>query len=483
MDRLRKAVVFSTVEQQLGLIANFVIAVISSRLLAPSEIGISLVGVAIVSLVTALREFAPPAYFIKSDQLSPDEEASAVTVTLLWNIFLTGGLALASPLVSALYADGRLTPYLRVVALALMIEAFATPIIAYLRRDMRFDKVAAISSVGSTVLIITTLGLAAGGVGYMSFAWGLLGCTTATALTAIVLKPRFWLFWPRLDKARNIVNFGRYTGVNSLLRQCYDSLPYLVLGHVLPFEAVAFYHRALMLAQLPGKFLLSGVEAFMLPVLTAEVRNGRSLQSPFLSGIEFSTAVYWPTLVVLTILAPTAICLLYGPAWLPAVPYAQIMMLAALFTFINRLDVSALVASGGVRDVMMRSLAVFPLCALISTCSAFFGLQVLALSNWVTSPLQLAISAHYLFRNLKIPVSDVARSMLPSAIMTLTAGMGPLACVAYWGADLDASEVILASLLAVAGWVIGIYLTNHPLKAEIHRAITLGLARRPANRS
>jgi O-antigen/teichoic acid export membrane protein len=474
MNVLRKAVLLATAEQQFALGANFVVAVLTARLMIPHEIGISVVGAAIVALITALREYATSSFLIKHSDISPADMRGALTAIIFANLVLTACLALAAPVFGLLYADERVISYLRVVALGLMVEAFATPVVAVLRSEMAFDKAATIGAVGTVVMAAITIGMAAADFGYISFACGILAGTSASAVTAAITRPRFWLFRPSLSSWRLLFAFGGFNGTNSVLRQLYESVPYLVLGHVLSFESVAYFHRALMLSQLPGKLLLNGVEALMLPALTTQVRRSQGLKEPFLRTVECVSAVYWPALLVLVILSEPIVRILYGPAWLPAAPLTQIMALAALFAFISKLDTSVLVAAGGLRDMLTRGLIVFPLCAIVSTTSALFGVFALALSYWITYPMQFAISLYYLKRHVAFSWTEFASALAESALVGIASAIGPLAVVAAYGAhDLTLGATCAAGTLAVAGWLTALWFTRHPLFVEATRSRAL----------
>ena len=150
MSGIRKAVFFATSDQQVLLASNFIIAIVTSRLMPPGEVGIAVLGTAVVGLVTALREYAPSAYLIKPSDRPIRELQGALSAIIFANAVLLIGLALVAPLIGALYTDDRVTVYLRVFAAALMIEAFAMPVLAVLRAELEFAQAAAVSVASSS---------------------------------------------------------------------------------------------------------------------------------------------------------------------------------------------------------------------------------------------------------------------------------------------------------------------------------------------
>ena len=71
----------------------------------PNEIGIAVVGAAIVATATALREYATPAFLISNADISPDSIRGPLSGIIVANIVLVTGLALAAPLFGLVYAD------------------------------------------------------------------------------------------------------------------------------------------------------------------------------------------------------------------------------------------------------------------------------------------------------------------------------------------------------------------------------------------
>ncbi|MGE0055515.1 MAG: oligosaccharide flippase family protein [Hyphomicrobium sp.] len=464
MISLRKAVLLATGEQQFALGANFVVAVATSRLMSPNEIGVTVVGMSIVNVATSLREYATSTYLIKHADLCDTRTKGALTGILAFNVLLTLALALGAPIFGSLYTDERLTTFLQIVAVGLLAEALAQPVVAVARRDMAVDKAAMIGASGTATMACVTIALAALGWGYISFAIGILCGFTATALAAAVFKPKFWFFRPTLDGAGDLFKFGKYNGTHSVLRAGYESVPYLILGHILPLEVVAYFHRALMLSQLPGKLLLSGVDVLMLPALSAEARQGRDLKRPFIRTLQCVTVVYWPALILLAILAHPIVTTLYGAKWDSVAPVAQIMALGAMAGFLGKFDGSVLVAAGGLSDMVKRSMVAFPLCAAISAASAFFGVYALAWSTWLTYPLQLGISLYFVRKHVPFTWGELASALSHSALVTAVCVALPLLILAIQDkATLSFSDVLLAALAALVGWLAALRFNRHPM--------------------
>jgi O-antigen/teichoic acid export membrane protein len=106
---------------------------------------------------------------------------------------------------------------------------------------------------------------------------------------------------------------------------------------VLTFDAAGLYNRALLVCQLPDRVVLGGAIPVILPALAAEVRAGSDLGASYVRAVSFITAVQWPALVVLAILAHPVVLVLLGGQWLSVVPLVQVVALASVLSFAGEL--------------------------------------------------------------------------------------------------------------------------------------------------
>jgi O-antigen/teichoic acid export membrane protein len=281
-----------------------------------------------------------------------------------------------------------------------------------------------------------------------------------------------------------MLEFGGYNGANVFLCRLYEAVPAMVLGRVLSFDAVGLYNRALLICQLPDKIILGGAATVILPTLSAEVRAGRSLKEPYLRAVGFITALQWPALIIIAILAHAVVRILLGDQWLGVVWLVQIIALASFFSFFSELNMPVLVSVGAMRDVLLRGIIAWPASGLLIACAASFGLTAVALSLLVIVPFQAYVSLYFVRRHVQFEWRELAAVTWKSAVIAALSGIGPMCAVAWLGFRFDMSipVALVAGLLAAIGWFAGIWLTQHPLLEELKLAWhTFGSLRRRAD--
>jgi O-antigen/teichoic acid export membrane protein len=194
--------------------------------------------------------------------------------------------------------------------------------------------------------------------------------------------------------------------------------------------------------------------------------------------VAYITAVQWPALVFLAIVTEPAVKVVLGSQWMGAVPIVQILALAALFSPCTELNHATLISVGAIRTFMWRSLVGIPLAGIVLCVAAGFGLQALALSFFITVPLNELLVLQAVQRRVHFAWSELGAVLRRSAVVTACSAAGPLALVAAAGFrfDLSVGIAILAGALGAAGWLGGLRLACHPLFGELQYMI--GVIRR-----
>ena len=407
---MRRAFMFSTGERYVAILANFVTLAVVSRVLTPSEIGVAVVGMAVAQMLQTLREFATTNYIVQRPDLSDEDVRTTSTVFLLLSAGIALALYLSSTAIAASYEDVRLESYLKIGALCLVGEAVSAPIQALYRRDMRFDLLAAINVAGTVVGNAATLILAVLGWSYLSFALGWLATTVVMMVLALILYRDPSIFRPSLASWSQLFAFGSLNGANVMLAKMFETVPYLVLGRMLSFDAAALYNRSATVAQLPDKLLLGGLSSILLPAFAADLRNGRNLRENYLRGVELITAVQWPALICLSLLAYPIVRVLLGEQWTAVVPLVQVMALAGLAAFSAEFVAPMLMAVGAFRDLLVRGLIIWPTSAALLVAAAAHSLEAAAWSWMIIVPFQTFVSIAILRRHMDMSWASIASS-------------------------------------------------------------------------
>src|SRR5277367_4707112 len=88
MTGVRRAFLWASFGRYLVTAINLVSTLIISRLLAPGEYGISVLGSAVFAVAEAIRAIGGGAYLIQQKELAPENIRTSFTVSLIVTVFL-----------------------------------------------------------------------------------------------------------------------------------------------------------------------------------------------------------------------------------------------------------------------------------------------------------------------------------------------------------------------------------------------------------
>jgi lipopolysaccharide exporter len=484
MSGIRRALFFASAERYVSFFVSFATVATVSRLLTPTEIGSAALGMVVIAIANALKEFAASGFLVQGEQVERSAVRTAFTVQLAITLLIAAGIVLAAPKFAGAYHEPMLVKFFDIMAVSLISDSFSSPILSLLRRELAFGALAIINIANFCVTGAVTITLAALGFGFMSVAWSALAATITMTSLSIAYRPDLGTFRPSLKAWRQAVAFGGYHGAITVLHRVYEGLPQLVLGRLLPLDLVGLYNRATVMSGLADKLILSSIFNVAFPALAAEARTGRNLKYPLLTSYCYITAFYWPTLILIALLADPIVRLVLGAQWYATVPLIQIMAVANLFWFPVALAQPLLLAIGAMRDAFVSSLIALSVSALLLCGASVFGVKAMAASQFLTTPFQMYIVLTFIRRHVTFSWREFLVALRPSAIVSLYSvlpalvvmGLGDISTTRWF---YTASGAVVASL---CGWTVGILLTKHPVRVEIHRMAMAAGRRIPAAR-
>ncbi|KAB2709457.1 oligosaccharide flippase family protein [Brucella intermedia] len=469
MNGGRRGFLMAALEQYAGLLFNFVTVAAVSRFLGPAETGMGVIGLSLTAIVFSLREFASPEFLIKIDKVRDQDIRTSLTFLMSVTVLLSAALYLSLGYFAETYNDPQLKLFLSITIVAALVESLSLPIVALLRREMAFGRLARIRTAGSGLGALVTIAMAFCGFGHMCFAFGLLASALMTTGLAVAIHPLGTLLRPSLASFDTAWRFGIFLGGNAGLNKICMTLPQLLLGRFMPISAVGIYNRADTLSGLPDRIILSAVFTVAFPMLSAQVREGADISQSYVRALSYITVVYWPAQALLALLAYPAVHIVLGPGWSEAAPIVAILSLACLFWFPSILTYPLLMALGQNREAFLSNLISRLVAVTVIGTAAFYGLLAVALGQFISLPIQMVIAIVFVRRHVAFSYAVLGRALLRSGLVTLITLAIPLAMVAAKGFSLEIhwSRGVVMGLIAAFSWLGALFVVRHPFIIEV----------------
>jgi O-antigen/teichoic acid export membrane protein len=473
MNSVHRSIFFSAVERYGSLLLFFLSTAALSRLLTPGEFGIYAVINAVVAVITAsFQDFGGANYLIQKKELSKQNVRTAFTITFCISITVGIALFICSDALVWFFRQDGLKPGIAVSTLSFALTPFSVVISALFRRDMEFGKLALCSLASNVVSVAVSIALAVLHYSFMAPICGAVAGNLVLTVLLIASCKDKQIFRPSLSEYPDVIRFGLYSGGVSIVNVFYNLSPQIFLARILDFAAVGLYSRAVGITQVFDRLVGQVLGPVIMPAIFVQTRAGGNLKRIYLDAIALLTAVHWPFLTFLAIMAQPIILIWLGPTWLEIVPLVRLMCIAYLALFAACLTYPVLVGVGSVRDALISSLISLPPSLLVIFIAAFFGVEAVAASAMLTLPFQAAVAIYFVSRHLDIDLLDLVRATLKSGIAALCSSAGAVVCAAAveYGLLGPVTGLALASLSATTCWLLSMAVTEHPLLSRLHLA-------------
>ncbi|QDA35814.1 lipopolysaccharide biosynthesis protein (plasmid) [Paracoccus liaowanqingii] len=469
MERIRVSMLFSAADKYLSQVLLVVTTMVMARLLTPAETGLYVIANSILMLADNLRTFGVGVYVVQTPELHAKTLRSAFTVTMLLSLVLMGGLLLSADAVAIFFGASEIEGLLRLAAFGFLVIPFATPIVALLQRELDFRTLAILNVLAALTSATVTITLGFAGFGPESYVWGFLASGTALAVAAVAVRPQPAMFRPSLAEARQILSFGLVSSSVSLVNMAYESLPRLMLGKLLSFEAVGLFARAVTVCQLPDRSIVSALQPVVLPVLAAQARSGGDLKASYLHGYLLMSAVQWPMLVMLVLLAEPVVLVILGPQWIEAVPLVRMIAAGTMAMAPAFLTFPVLVAHGRIRDTLWSSLISLPPSAMLVFAAGTISIEAVAASMMILAPFQMAVAFWFVRRAINVGWRDMATASRDSLVLAVATAVVPITVIMIGGNgfSLGWGQCLIAIGGGATGWATALRVVGHPVGTEI----------------
>jgi O-antigen/teichoic acid export membrane protein len=332
--RASRALGWSVGSTVLSKISLFGVGIVLARLLGPHAFGTY--AVAYVALL-ALLNFNDLGVSLAIVRWPGDPAKIIPTVTtlsVLGSVLIFAGCFFVAPVYAAAMGASSATGVVRVLALAVLSDAFTNVPAAVLQRTFRQGKRTIADQVNVWLGTAVTIALAWHGFGPMSLAVGRVAGCVASAVLLVAFAPESLRLGFDRTQARALLRFGLPLAGANVVAFAVGTADQLVVGRVLGTVALGFYVLALNIASWPIAFFSQPLRTVG-PAVFARIKgDGAALGSTFVSAAGLLCAVSLPFCLSISGSARPLISVVYGIRWLPAArPLIWLAVLAAVQVF------------------------------------------------------------------------------------------------------------------------------------------------------
>lgn len=400
-------------------VVNFGISLILARLLSPAEFG--LVGMLMVfsTLAHVFLDAGFSSALIQKKEVTQEDLSSVFYLNILMGAALTALLYFSAPLIAQFYSQPQLESIARFSSFTLAIGSFGVVQYAQLSREMNFRLLSKVSFLSAVISGSVGITLAFMGYGVWALVWqGLVGTVSRTFL--IIFFNR-WVPSRMFSvcAVRKLLDFGSNIFAAQLLDAGFRQIYTLVIGKVYSATDLGFYSRAKRLQTMTVQNLSESFNKVLFPLLSQVQDDPVRFERGFRKALRISTFVNVPLLLGLTAIASPLMLFLYGEKWAEAVPYFQLLCLAALPIPIHQLSNNALMSLGHSGKLFRLSLVKKSVTTLVIASTFRHGVMALVFGTVACGFINSFIGCYFASRVTGISVWTQIKDITPISIISV----------------------------------------------------------------
>jgi O-antigen/teichoic acid export membrane protein len=303
----------------------------------------------------------------------------------------------------------------------------------------------------------------------MGMAWAsVTGVATWLIGGFLCFRDDFFLI-PSTNEWRRLFAFGSLASGGAILQEIGISSPSIVVGRMLSIEGAGIYSRGCSLITLFEQVLIGSISAVAQSALADLKRNGKDVAEPYLRYLGTTTAIAWPILALMNVLALPIILVPFGSQWLAAVPVAHVICLVMMLIVPVGTGYTLLSAIGAVRRLFWINVISLPILIAGLALGSLYGLAGAAWGQAIAGIIGLGVTLDQVSRAAQVARGRLVAAMAPSALVAAASVLAPLAVVHWLGISPDHFWVpsLLASTVGSASWLGILFIIGHPLCDEI----------------
>lgn len=421
-DKVAKGV-FWVLMEKFGIQGvHFVVTLVLARLLTPNDYGT----VALLSIFITISNVFVDCGFGKA--LVQKKTATQVDYNSVFYLsmaiagVLYVGLFFASPWVADFYGIPELKVMLRVLALSLIFHSINGVQNVELNRKMLFHLSFRISWVSAIVKAVVGVVMAFLGYGPWALVWASIASGVAGVISrqfVIAWRPTLSFSW---QSVKELFRFGWKVTVSSLVDQVYANVQALLIGRIYTRADLAFVNKGRHIPNLLSNITTQSLRRVAFPALAKLQDDPERLRNAMRRMIKCSTFCVFPMMIMVGVLADPMIEMLFGPRWLPAVPYLRVTCFSVALRQFDTVNLQALMARGRSDIVMRLTIIRRVICLVIMAATLHMGIFVFyATAVLVVVPLGVVVNAYpnrrHLGYTLAMQFGDVAETFLLSMML------------------------------------------------------------------
>jgi O-antigen/teichoic acid export membrane protein len=304
---------------------TYVVTIYLARLLSPKDYGLVGLATAFFAIAAVIIDGGFRSALVRKKSVSPADYNTVFLTNLALSFAMYAAVYFSAPYIAGFYNEPQLTPLTRLLGITFITNAMTIVQSVDLRRNMKFNLLALITIPAEILSGAVAIFLAGRGFGAMSLAVKmLLSSITVMALYRCIVKWRPSLEFSA-ESFRELFKTGSKLTIATISRAVYKNVNTIFIGKVFSAQQLGYYSFSEKILNLTSNNITTAVEQVSLPTFSKIKDDNDRLARGYKQAVQGATAIIFPIIAALALMAEPLVALFLNERWMPAVPYIRIL--------------------------------------------------------------------------------------------------------------------------------------------------------------
>ena len=325
---------------------GLVVTLLLAHFLVPEDYGLVAMMAVFIAIASSLMESGFKQALIRKQDAGEIDFSTVFYANLVLGCLAYLLLYIAAPFIARFYEETRLIILIRVAGITILITSFQVVQSAILNRDLNFK-----AQLKATVPASIISGFIAVLLAYAG--WGVWALVAQMLITAFLVTVFLWVksHWrPKLIFSRLSLNemfgFGSKLLLSGLLNAIFNNMFVVVIAKLFSTTVAGHYFFSEKIMQLVLNQFVFSISTVTYPALATMQHDNVKLKAGYRKIVQIMTFLLFPAMTLMAALAEPLFHTLLHDQWHPAVPYLQLMCIAALMYPLHVINLNILKVKG-----------------------------------------------------------------------------------------------------------------------------------------
>jgi len=402
---------------------SFVVMIYLARLLSPADYGLIGIATAFFAIAWVIIDGGFRVTLIRKKSVSPTDYNTIFYTNLAVSVIVYAVIYfLIAPFTAKFYKEPVLADLIRILGLTFIFGAVSIIQDVDMRRKMNFRSLAFITIPAGAVSGVTAILLAYNGFGVLSLA-------IKIPLHYLLMMLLYWCLnsWrPKLEfcikSFKELFGSGFKYTVSSFLYALYYNINPMVIGKIFSAQTLGFYTFTEKIIMLSCHDVLRAVEKVSLSAFSKIQDDAARLLYGYKQLLKNTTALIFPLMVILAVMAEPLFTLFLGVKWLPAIPYLRILCVISVLQPLCLVNMNIIMIKG--TPGLFSKINIFSILSLVTLLFILirFGIEVFLTGHLFHTAVMIFIANFFSSRFVAYPVWAQVRDITPIALSAAVMG-------------------------------------------------------------